>query len=114
MERTRTRTFIEDIQPRYKGDTIRKHIIPGTFPRHVTEIEYYDEEAEAEKGEEILSILDLPEIMQVWLVVKCYVCHEDFNISFDKFSTLKEKMQQVSCYNCYAHTSTRTSRRYAA
>ena len=48
--RERITPGIIDIQPRYPGDTIRKWVIPGTFPKRYWDVEFDPELSEEGAG----------------------------------------------------------------
>lgn len=73
--------IIEDIQPRYQGDTIRDFIIPGTFPRRVTEIQFYEDDER------------VPEY--------CPECRRDFTVKARIWARMKAIYGYVPCYACH-------------
>jgi hypothetical protein len=73
--------YIEDISPCYKGDRIRDHIIPGTFPRRVVEIAFYEDDERI--GE------------------FCPECRRDFTVKARIWQRMKAIYGYCCCYACH-------------
>ena len=74
-------TYIEDIRPRYRGDRIREHIIPGTFPRRVTEIATYEDNDPVS--------------------CRCVACRADFTMLAKTYARLAYRQGRMYCWRCY-------------
>lgn len=74
--------YIEDIYPRYQGDTIRDHIIRGTFPRRVTELSWYEDTDP--------------------IYCTCKRCQAEFSIPAKTYARLDYQRGAILCWQCYS------------
>lgn len=85
--------FEEDIHPRYQGDTIRDHAPAWAFPRHVTQIEYWDENERIDRD--------------------CPRCGCSFTIPAKVFARLLDAVNhnRLVCWQCYGKRKARSQER---
>ncbi len=76
-----SRTFLEDIHPRYKGDTIRDFILPGTFPRRVTEIMFLEDDERVDE--------------------RCAECKRAYTVKARIWARMKAQYGYHCCYTCH-------------
>lgn len=76
-----SRTFIEDIHPRYKGDNIRDYMLPGTFPRRVTEISWLEDHERLEE--------------------KCAECRRWYTVKAGIWARMRAMYGYHCCYACH-------------
>src|SRR5947209_12691161 len=88
------REYIEDISPRYKGDTVRDHIIPGTFPRRVVEIEFLENDERIEE--------------------RCAECKRAYTVKAGIWQRMKAQYGYHCCYTCHMRHERHNNRLHEA
>lgn len=78
-----------DITPRYEGDKIREHIIPGTFPRRYVDLVYLEDDEELPPGVEVHIDGALPRVSQ------CERCQREIRPMYRY------------CYRCFNYLQTK-------